>query len=177
MAPISLPSSSALNEIAKLRVRLPAVGNGELAAPGANPGARRSFSNSDRRLKNEIENPSSSLMSPREHDPAPESPFCYYISGTLPYAPRARSWFRSVRMTCRIRYNDTGRSARPYSRSDGSNEIPLAQFNPAAVPQNVIRVAQWKSKLGITKFNRTMKGGFANAHFQVRQVRMEQGNS
>ena len=40
-------------------------------------------------------------------------------------------------MICRIRYSDTGRSARSHSRSNGSNEIALAQFY-TAMPQNVV---------------------------------------
>src|SRR5262245_3718358 len=53
-------------------------------------------------------------------------------------------------MTCRSLHSDTGRSARLSStafRSNRSNEIPLAQFNPA-MPQNVVSGGAMKIEVG-----------------------------
>src|SRR6516164_11355991 len=50
-------------------------------------------------------------------------------------------------MTCRNRYIDTGRSARLHSRSNGSNEIALAQFY-TAVAQNVVSGGAMEIEVG-----------------------------
>lgn len=50
-------------------------------------------------------------------------------------------------MTCRSLDNDTGRSARPHSPSNGSNEIPLAQFD-TAMTQNVVSGGAMEIEVG-----------------------------
>src|SRR3974390_3306753 len=50
-------------------------------------------------------------------------------------------------MICRIRCSDTGRSARPHSRSNSANKVPLAQIN-TAMPQNVVAGGAMKIKVG-----------------------------
>jgi hypothetical protein len=46
-----------------------------------------------------------------------------------------------------ILHNDTGRSARPHPRSNGSNKIPLPQFN-TAMPQDVVGGGAMEIKVG-----------------------------
>jgi putative SOS response-associated peptidase YedK len=56
-------------------------------------------------------------------------------------------------------------------------EVPSSYFAISTVPSNEL-VSQIHDRMpAIIELSRQMKGGFANAQFQVRQVRMEQGNS
>src|SRR5262245_44222819 len=59
---------------------------------------------------------------------------------------------RCARRTCRIFHSDTGRSARPRSRSNGSNEIALPQFN-TAMPQDVVCGGAMEIKVGHHEVN------------------------